>query len=214
MPQKSFVKRPKFIKPPTIQMNIPKKPVETTEDVFETVDLQKQSKIDVVVSSDCLEPKIQDESQIVMEMSSCDNIETTNEGAEEPNKEECNVISESELSSNRIEAKDFDVLPVFKSYHPGVPTSRLYIKNLAKTVKQKNLEFIFKRYYVKSEDPEKESVFNIRHMTEGRMKGQAFVTLDNIELAQQAVKETNGYILNDRPMVVVFGKSSGPKPAK
>lgn len=43
-------------------------------------------------------------------------------------------------------------------------------------------------------------------MQEGRMKGQAFVTLQNVEQAQRALEETNGYILKDKPMVVHFAK--------
>lgn len=45
-------------------------------------------------------------------------------------------------------------------------------------------------------------------MQEGRMKGQAFVTLQNISQARLALKETNGYILKDKPMVVQFAKAT------
>lgn len=45
-------------------------------------------------------------------------------------------------------------------------------------------------------------------MQEGRMKGQAFVTLQNIGQAQLALNETNGYILKDKPMVVQFAKAA------
>lgn len=49
--------------------------------------------------------------------------------------------------------------------------------------------------------------YDIRLMQEGRMKGQAFVTLQNVAQAQLALEETNGYILKDKPMVVQFGKA-------
>lgn len=45
--------------------------------------------------------------------------------------------------------------------------------------------------------------FDIRLMKEGRMKGQAFVGLPNEKAAAKALKEANGYILFDKPMVVV-----------
>lgn len=45
-------------------------------------------------------------------------------------------------------------------------------------------------------------------MQEGRMKGQAFVTLQNIKQAKLALEETNGYILKDKPMVVQFARSA------
>lgn len=40
-------------------------------------------------------------------------------------------------------------------------------------------------------------------MTTGRLKGQAFVTFSKIQRAQQAVNEANGYVLYDRPLVIV-----------
>lgn len=45
--------------------------------------------------------------------------------------------------------------------------------------------------------------FDIRLMKEGRMKGQAFIGLPNEKAAAKALKETNGYLLFDKPMVVV-----------
>lgn len=45
-------------------------------------------------------------------------------------------------------------------------------------------------------------------MQEGRMKGQAFVTLQNTVQAQLALQETNGYILKEKPMVVQYAKVS------
>lgn len=45
-------------------------------------------------------------------------------------------------------------------------------------------------------------------MKEGRMKGQAFITLQNVKQAQLALKETNGYILRDKPLVVQFARSA------
>lgn len=45
-------------------------------------------------------------------------------------------------------------------------------------------------------------------MQEGRMKGQAFITLQTVEIAQKALKETNGYILKDKPLVVQFARSA------
>lgn len=45
--------------------------------------------------------------------------------------------------------------------------------------------------------------FDIVLMREGRMKGQAFIGLPSERSAEKALKETNGYILNDKPLVVV-----------
>lgn len=193
--------------------------------------MQQQKKIELKVSSDTLEQKekeaegqpeligtfglmesaqeLENQMEMQEEMLNIQAEENVEEEQKEPIAPVC--ITEEELAANRIEMKDLSVVPVFKNYHPGAPTCRLYIKNIAKTVETKDLEFIFKRYYVERDDPESPSQFDIRLMQEGRMKGQAFVTLDDIELAQKALKETNGYILKDRPMVVVFARSALPK---
>ena len=40
-------------------------------------------------------------------------------------------------------------------------------------------------------------------MKQGRMKGQAFVGLPSEYAAQKALRDTNGYLLFDKPIVVV-----------
>ena len=45
-------------------------------------------------------------------------------------------------------------------------------------------------------------------MTEGRMKGQAFITLPNVARATEAINETNGFMLNGKPIVVQFARSA------
>lgn len=45
--------------------------------------------------------------------------------------------------------------------------------------------------------------FDIVLMKEGRMKGQAFVGLPSEQSAEKALRETNGYVLFDKPLVVV-----------
>lgn len=90
------------------------------------------------------------------------------------NTVEQKVITSSELANNRISAngKDYYIsnktlysikeyvksfvhyiidqrlLPVFKNYHPGKPSNRLYIKNLAKQVEENDLHFIYQKYLV------------------------------------------------------------------
>ncbi|XP_030765864.1 RNA-binding region-containing protein 3-like [Sitophilus oryzae] len=117
-------------------------------------------------------------------------------------------ISLEELAANQI--TDFSSVPVFKNYNSGPPTNKLYIKNCAKTVVLQDLEYIYNRYREELTE-NRPSEFNIRLMQEGRMRGQAFVTLDSVEMAQKAVNETNGFILKDKPLVVVFGKAGTKK---
>ncbi|XP_031837356.2 RNA-binding region-containing protein 3 isoform X2 [Nomia melanderi] len=117
-----------------------------------------------------------------------------------------NVITSKELINNKISANDQRLLPVFKNYHPGKPSNRLYIKNLAKDVEEKDLDFIYQKYVIPH--CKTEFQYNVRLMQKGRMKGQAFITLQNIEQAQLALDETNGYILKEKPMVVQFAKAA------
>lgn len=119
--------------------------------------------------------------------------------------ESSKYISKEELQNNRINKADWAILPVFKNYQQGEPTVKLYIKNLAKTTTEADLKHIYGRY-VFWHNEEEVSMFSIRLMKEGRMKGQAFVTFPSADKASEALMDTNGYILNDKPMVVAFGK--------
>lgn len=184
------------------------------------MEVQVPKKIEVKVTTDTLEqPKTSQQGtekigSIGILPSSSVKPDATKEPSpipEKPAKDEKLVaITAEDLAANRIPHKDLGVLPVFKNYHPGAPTCRLYIKNCAKTVAVKDLEYIFNRYKLIPEG-DTPSQFDIRLMQEGRMKGQAFITLDSVELAHKALKETNGYILKDKPLVVVFARSAAQK---
>jgi len=96
--------------------------------------------------------------------------------------------------------------PKFQGYSAGTPSNVLYIKNLEKNADIPDLQFIFGRYFPSDEEVKKN--MDIKVMKEGRMKGQAFVTLPSIDLAIQAVNEVHGYKLYGRPMLVQYGKGS------
>ncbi|XP_035729320.1 RNA-binding region-containing protein 3-like [Vespa mandarinia] len=133
--------------------------------------------------------------------------ESLEKSSEQPLEKPSDFITKEELASNRISINDQRLLPVFKNYHAGKPTNRLYIKNLAKQVEANDLHYIYKKYVIPGL-PNTEHEYNVRLMQEGRMKGQAFVTLQNTAQAQLAVQETNGYILKEKPMVVQYAKVS------
>jgi len=77
----------------------------------------------------------------------------------------------------------------------------LFLKNInVKLTKEKDLQYIFGRYL---KDEEMEEKLNIRLMTSGRMKGQAFVKLPSIEMASILLKEVHGYILNEKAIIIV-----------
>ncbi|XP_045464688.1 RNA-binding region-containing protein 3-like [Harmonia axyridis] len=195
---KKGIKRPKFIKPNAKQVVPPK--IMKSEEVFDQVDIPIQRKIEMKVPGQITEKGVENDKSADVDQ---------NEVMEESfiTREKGSIISDEELKSNQIPSDNLSVLAVFKDYHPGVPSNRLYIKNIAKNVSPDDLAYIFNRY--KSEPTEgNETLFEIKLMQEGRMKGQAFVTLENVQIAQKAIEETNGFILKDKPLVVVYGRNS------
>ncbi|KAJ0059887.1 hypothetical protein NL108_014578 [Boleophthalmus pectinirostris] len=120
------------------------------------------------------------------------------------------VISRRELEKGRLSRDEIKRMSVFKNYEPGEPTCRLYVKNIAKQVEEKDLKYIYGRYIDLSSEAER-NMFDIVLMKEGRMKGQAFVGLPSEASAQRALRDTNGYVLYDKPLVVQFARSAKPK---
>ncbi|XP_035511568.1 RNA-binding region-containing protein 3 isoform X1 [Morone saxatilis] len=120
------------------------------------------------------------------------------------------VISRKDLEKGRLSRDEIKRMSVFKNYEPGEPTCRLYVKNIAKQVEEKDLKYIYGRYINPSSEAER-NMFDIVLMKEGRMKGQAFVGLPSEQSAEKALRETNGYVLYDKPLVVQFARSARPK---
>eukprot|EP01120_Amphizonella_sp_Union-15-10_P014751 TRINITY_DN7274_c0_g1_i1.p1 TRINITY_DN7274_c0_g1~~TRINITY_DN7274_c0_g1_i1.p1 ORF type:complete len:162 (+),score=35.68 TRINITY_DN7274_c0_g1_i1:255-740(+) len=112
------------------------------------------------------------------------------------------VISLEELNTNRVPPEEILKIKKFKKYSPGVPSTKLYIKNISDAASQSDLEYIFFRYF--STDEEAKSQLQIQ-MMQGIMNGQAFVTFPTIEQAKQALEEVHGYILHQKPLIIAFG---------
>lgn len=111
------------------------------------------------------------------------------------------------LRTGRLTQSQMDQNVLFKNYNPGEPSCRLYVKNVAKQASQEELEQIF-RIFVNSKSSDDLLAFDVRLMTTGRMKGQAFVSLKSIETAEIARQETNGFQLHGKPIVVCFARSN------
>ncbi|XP_017830469.1 RNA-binding region-containing protein 3 isoform X1 [Callithrix jacchus] len=138
------------------------------------------------------------------------NLNITEEIKEDSDEMPSECISRRELEKGRISREEMETLSVFRSYEPGEPNCRIYVKNLAKHVQEKDLKYIFGRYVDFSSETQR-IMFDIRLMKEGRMKGQAFIGLPNEKAAAKALKEANGYVLFGKPMVVQFARSARPK---
>ncbi|XP_043231892.1 RNA-binding region-containing protein 3-like isoform X2 [Amphibalanus amphitrite] len=129
---------------------------------------------------------------------------------QEGEEEESEFITDRQLAENRLSAEDRKLLPVFARYTAGEVSARLYIKNLDKRVVAADLRRVFGRY-IDWTDEEHKNAFDIRLMQEGRMKGQAFISLPSTAAAERALADTHGFILRDKPMVVQFARSARPR---
>ena len=136
-------------------------------------------------------------------------VETTQENEERNKDSDNNFIRSSDLEKNRLKLAEMRDMPVFKNYERGEKNSRLYLKNLSKKVTEQELKFIFGRYIDWGSEVES-NAFDIRLMKEGRMKGQAFLTFPNEDIASRALNDTNGYLLDNKPIVVQFARSAKP----
>ncbi|CAH0398938.1 unnamed protein product [Chilo suppressalis] len=192
--------------------NLPKakKVAVSQEEVFENVTpLPEPKKIAVFVNQDALS-KPSEEPEIIGELGKFEKEAEHTTSETIPLETEEPPITRKELLQNRLNYSDMKVLPVFKNYHPGQPSMRLYIKNLAKSVTDQDVKRIYKHYV--NDMPDEENIgFDVRVMQEGKMKGQAFVTFPSAKIAEVALNETNGFILKDKPMVVQFARAANKR---
>lgn len=142
------VLKPKHLK--TVGSTIPKKPKVELTNVFDTVECEAPKKIEVKVSAE-LKPV---EGSTAATEGGFGVIYSTKSVAKEKDEKESESdddltgesISREELATNRLSEKDIKNMPIFKNYFPGAPSCRLYIKNLAKTVVDNDLKYIYKRF--------------------------------------------------------------------
>lgn len=144
---------------------------------------------------------------------------------ENTNADSTYLWNDSKLSENRIPPDQLKVYPMFENYTPGDISNRLYIKNIAKDVTETDLRAIYERYLaVNCGGTGNIQSIDIRLMTSGRMKGQAFINFDGpylncdvdeqetdnlaykYQMIEKALTETNGLILKGKPLVVVYGR--------
>ncbi|XP_064636767.1 RNA-binding protein 41-like [Lineus longissimus] len=113
------------------------------------------------------------------------------------------AISENVIKRDRLGIDEIRDIPRFKDYSPGVRNKTLFLKNLASGVTEFDLVSLFGRF--QSQDGPK----IVYRLMAGRMKGQAFVTLESEETAGAALALLNGYQLMGKPLVILYGKKTG-----
>ncbi|KAM8799972.1 RNA-binding protein 41 [Eudromia elegans] len=118
-------------------------------------------------------------------------------------KEPVEFVSEEEICKNRLSEEEIRRIPRFASYHPGEPSKVLYLKNLGPRVTMKDLVSLFARFQTENNPPVQFRLLS------GRMRGQAFITFPDMQVAQEAMQLVNGYNLQGKPLVIEFGKSKG-----
>ncbi|CAH4033024.1 RNA-binding region-containing protein 3-like [Pieris brassicae] len=179
-------------------------------EVFDVVTPVTEGKrISVVIHKD-IQQKPLEQPEVVGKLGILEKKIIPSEQPSETIEEEQPTITRKELLKNRMSYNDMKLLPVYKNYTPGQPSMRLYLKNLAKTVKEQDVIRIY-RQYIENLSEENQNGFDVRVMQEGRMKGQGFVTFPCIKIAETALNETNGFILQDKPMVVQFARVANKK---
>lgn len=120
------------------------------------------------------------------------------------------IITNEDLISNRLKDDELSAHPLFQNYQPGIPSNKLYVKNLANCVTLIDLKSIFFRYIHASEEE-----IDIRLFKMGRLKDQCYVTFklfsnplkrrEAERLIEKARLETNGFVLKKKHMHVVYG---------
>ena len=199
---------------PTTVVTSKKDSITKPEEVFEQPNIAVQKKLEIVVTGDSLREEstdltVVDESGFGVLKQSFKAKEDSSDSENNSEEESGSIkfITSRELRKARLSQSELRKLSSFKNYEEGEPSSRLYVKNLAKQTNEKDLKYIFGRY-VNWKDETETLVFDIRLMTEGRMKGQAFVTLANDARAAIALADTNGFVLHDKPMIVQYARSA------
>ncbi|OQR91075.1 hypothetical protein THRCLA_09115 [Thraustotheca clavata] len=110
------------------------------------------------------------------------------------------VISEAELNRTRLTTEELSQEKHMKNYTQGIPSCVLYVKNIAKSVDESDLRFVFGCVFPSDTDM---GLMSIKLFKEGRLKGQAFIEYPNIALATLALQTIHGVCLDNKPLIVV-----------
>lgn len=148
------LKIPKFVNPAkNIATPSSSQKVLKPEDMFESVQRgeTKNLRIELKTLDKSLEATSANQDSTVAVDGGFGLIFPTNkpeESEQDAETQKNKFITSEELATNKISANDQRLLPVFKNYHPGKPSNRLYIKNLTKQVETKDLHYIYQRYVI------------------------------------------------------------------
>ncbi|CAH3029833.1 unnamed protein product [Porites evermanni] len=109
-------------------------------------------------------------------------------------------IDKEEIIQNRLSLEQIKEIPKFTNYHPGEPNKVLFIKNLHHKTSEADLVSLFIRFQ------EKQAPKIAFRLMKGKMNGQAFVTMPDIDSATAALNLVNGYLFKGKPIIIQYGK--------
>ena len=105
----------------------------------------------------------------------------------------------SHVNNYRLSLTEIRQIPRFSCYSPGIPSNKLFIKNLHRNVSINELASLFIKF---------QSGPKIKfRLLSGRMKGQAFVEFNSTETATEALHYATGYILKGNPVIAVYASN-------
>ena len=119
--------------------------------------------------------------------------------------EESKLINKQTPHMCHVKPTDYELFPIFKNYKEGLPSNKIYIKNLSKKVNLNDIHNLYQQFV----NPCKNSTSNIdiRFFNKGKLRRQAFITFPTTHLASIAVRSTNGMMLKGKPIYVVFART-------
>ncbi|KAH7469013.1 RNA-binding region-containing protein 3 [Phytophthora ramorum] len=113
------------------------------------------------------------------------------------------VISENEVKRQRLAQGDFQKEPLMATYSRGSPSAVVVVENIAQTVDEKDLRYVFG--YVL---PLEEALTSLKiRLRPG--KGSAVITYPDEAVAVAAVDELHGVQLEGKALLVSFQSTSG-----
>ena len=116
----------------------------SNQEVFENSSIKSMKKMEINISNETLTKEKDNFSQEVPIEDGFGKILPSQ------NIEQSNVIQRfitlEDLKENTVTEEDQKLIPVFKNYKIGTPSCKLYVKNLAKSVTEQDLKFIYCRF--------------------------------------------------------------------
>ena len=127
--------------------------------------------------------------------------ECKQKGEIEKECEKC--ISKEHILKNKASMGEINRI-LKREYEEGELHNIIYVKNIHKLAKESHFYSLVKAALGNLFNSNTE--INVNLFKKGRMKGQAFITLQSTQLAQIIINTTNGYKLFNKPLIIHFAK--------